>query len=215
MWPWAYAFFIRPWHLRWGATGEEVEKPLPGDELVPDPAIESTRAITISASAEEVWTWLVQIGQGRGGLYSYDFLENLARLDIHSVDRIVEELQNLQVGDLVRLAPERFGPEAGFRVVGLDPLRALLLHQPTHPDTRRPVDRNAPNLGAYFGWNWAFVLEELDAKSTRFIVRSRVDGRPRPLIRLFFTLLVEIPHFVMERGMLKGIKERAEKGGGS
>jgi len=73
----------------------------------------------------------------------------------------------------------------------------------------------APNPGAYFGWNWAFVLEESDAKSTRLIVRSRVDGKPRPLIRLFFTLLVEVPHFVMERGMLKGIKERAEKDSGS
>ncbi|MDQ3863967.1 MAG: hypothetical protein M3317_10780, partial [Actinomycetota bacterium] len=107
--------------------------------------------------------------------------------------------------------PERFGPEAGFRVVGLDPPRALLLHQPTDPDTRRPVDRGAPDLGAYFGLNWAFVLEELDGRSARLIVRSRVDGKPRPLIRLFFTLLVEVPHFVMERGMHKGIKGRAEK----
>ncbi|MDQ3862665.1 MAG: hypothetical protein M3317_04045, partial [Actinomycetota bacterium] len=145
MWPWAYAFFIRPWHLRWGATGEETEKPLPGDDLVPDPAIESTRAITINVPEAEVWPWVMQLGQSRGGLYSYDFLENLAGLDIHSVDGIVEELQDLEAGDLVRLAPERFGPEAGFRVVGLDPPRALLLHQPTDPDTRRPVDRGAPD----------------------------------------------------------------------
>lgn len=209
--PWVYAFFIRPWHLRWGATEEEITKPLPGDELVPHPAIESTRATTVAAPVEEVWPWIAQLGQGRGGLYSYDFLGNLAGLDIHSADRIVTELQNLKVGDLVRLAPEQFGPEAGFRVVGVDPVRVLLLHQPTDPDTKRPMDRDAPNLGSYFGWNWAFVLGGRDRHATRLIIRSRVDGKPRPLIRLLFTPLVEIPHFVMERWMLKGIKERAER----
>ena len=68
--PWAYAFVIRPWHLRWGATDEEIGKPLPGDELVSNPAIESTRAITVNAPVEEVWPWLAQIGQDRGGFYS-------------------------------------------------------------------------------------------------------------------------------------------------
>lgn len=113
------------------------------------------------------------------------------------------KVQDLRLGDLVRLAPERFGPEAGLRVVGPDPLRTLLLHQPTDPGTRRPMDRGSPNQGAYFGWNWAFVLEGSDGGSTRLIVRSRVDGRPR--------VLVEIPHFVMERGMLRGIERRAER----
>jgi hypothetical protein len=72
--PWAYAFAIRPWHLRWGATDEEVEKPLPGDELVPDPGIQSTRAITVHAPVEKVWQWLAQVGQDRGGFYSYEWL---------------------------------------------------------------------------------------------------------------------------------------------
>jgi hypothetical protein len=141
------------------------------------------------------------------------FLENLADLNIHSADRIVPEPQNLKVGDFVRLAPEQFGPEAGFRVVEVDPVRALLFHQPTDPDTKRPPDRTVANLDAYVGWNWAFLLEESDGGSTRLIVRSLVGGKPRSLIQLFFTLLVEIPHFVMERGTIKGIKERAERGG--
>lgn len=85
--PWAYLLFVRPWHLHWGATDEEVRKRLPGDELAPHPALESTRAVIIRAPAKEVWRWLVQLGQDRGGFYSYDFLENLAAADIHNVDQ--------------------------------------------------------------------------------------------------------------------------------
>src|SRR5215216_2488282 len=150
--------------------------------------------------------WLVQLGQGRGGMYSYDWLENLADLDIHSAEEIVPELQDLEVGDLVLLAPERMGAEAGLRVAVLESGRTLVLHQPADPDTGRPVDRNDPNLGRYYGWNWAFVLDVVDPDTTRLIVRSRVDGRPRYPIKTFYTLLLEFPYFVMERGMLKGIK---------
>jgi hypothetical protein len=210
--PWAYLLIVRPWHLSWGATGEDVRKRLPGDELVPHPTLESTRAVTIRAPAEEVWRWLVQLGQGRGGMYSYDWLENLADLDMHSTEEIVLELQDLEVGDLVRLAPERMGAEAGLRVAAMEPGRALVLHQPADPDTGHPHDREDPDLGNYYGWNWVFVLEEVDPDTTRLIVRSRVDGRPRYLIKAFYTLLLEVPHFVMERGMLKGIRRRAEKG---
>jgi len=208
--PWVYLLIVRPWHLSWGATGEDVRKRLPGDELVPHPTLESTRAVTIGAPAEEVWRWLVQLGQDRGGMYSYDWLENLADLQMHSTEEIVPELQDLEVGDLVRLAPERMGAEAGLRVAAMEVGRALVLHQPADPESGRPHDREDPDLGNYYGWNWVFVLEEVDADSTRLIVRSRVDGRPRYLIKAFYTLLLEFPHFVMERGMLKGIKRRAE-----
>jgi hypothetical protein len=144
-------------------------------------------------------------------LYSYDWLENLADLDVHSAEEIVPELQDLKVGDLVRLAPESMGAEAGLRVAVMDPGRALVLHQPVDPHTGRPLDRDDPGFGTYYGWNWAFVLEEPDEGSTRLIVRSRVDGRPRALIGTFYSLLLEFPHFVMERGMLKGVKKRAER----
>jgi hypothetical protein len=144
-------------------------------------------------------------------MYSYDWLENLADLDMHSTEEIVPDFQVLKVGDLVRLAPERMGAEAGLRVAAMEPGRALLLHQPVDSNTGRPVDRDDPALGNYYGWNWAFVLENGDQDTTRLIVRSRVDGRPRYLIKAFYTLLLEFPHFVMERGMLKGIKERAER----
>jgi len=209
--PWTYMSIVRPWHSRWGATEGEARGALPYDHFVPRAIYQTTRAITIDAPAGQVWRWLVQVGQGRGGLYSYDRLENLADLDVHSADEIVPELQDLKVGDLVRLAPESMGAEAGLRVAVMEPGRALVLHQPADPHTGRPIDRDDPGLGNYYGWNWAFVLEETDGGSTRLIVRSRIDGRPRVPIAVFYMLLLEFPHFVMERAMLKGIKRRAER----
>ena len=93
---------LRGSHNRWGATPAEVSATMPGDELVPKPKITSTRAITINAPPHEVWPWLAQIGQSRGGFYSYDALENLARCDIHSADRIIPQLQQLHPGGLSR-----------------------------------------------------------------------------------------------------------------
>ena len=209
--PWVYFLLVRPWHLNWSVTEEEARRPLPYDQFVPRPVAQITHAITIHAPAEEVWRWLVQLGQGRGGMYSYDWLENLADLEMHSTEEIVPELQDLEVGHLVRLAPERMSAEAGLRVAAMEPGRVLVLHQPVAPDTGRPLDREDPSLGRYYGWNWAFVLDEIGEDSTRLIVRSRVDGRPRYPIKAFYTLLLEFPHFIMERKMLKGIKERAER----
>ena len=101
----AYRYVVQPWHKTWGATEEEAQKPLPGDEFVPDPAYMTTRAITIEAPPEDVWPWLVQVGQDRGGFYSYEWLENIFGLDIHNADEIISEWQNLEVGDIVRLGP--------------------------------------------------------------------------------------------------------------
>lgn len=95
----AYIFLARPRLLRWGATDQEVDGLLPGDDLIPNADVTATRAITISASADQVWPWIAQLGQGRGGFYSCDFLENLIGADIHSADRIVPELQGIDVGD--------------------------------------------------------------------------------------------------------------------
>ncbi len=161
--------------MRWGATDVEVGKPLPGDELVPHPVMASTRAVTINAPAEAIWPWLVQIGVGRGGWYSYDWLENLAGLHIHSAERIHPEWQDLQVGDIVPMDPEGYGAT----VVAIEPNRALVME----------------NYGA-------FVLEAIDATTTRLIVRMRVPGGWPAAMHL---LLVEIPHFIMERRMLLGI----------
>ena len=97
---------LRAWYNRWGATEEETRRALPGDELVTLSQMGYTRSVVIHAPATRVWQWLVQIGQGRGGMYSYDGLENLAGCNIHMVDRIVPELQELKTGDLIRLGPK-------------------------------------------------------------------------------------------------------------
>ncbi len=115
---------LRPWYGKWGATTAELAMSLPGDELVPDPVLTANRAISIAAPAKEIWPWLLQLGQGRGGFYSYQRLENLVGCNIHNADQIVPEYQNLQVGELVRLGPEGM---PAFTVAAIKPGSALIL----------------------------------------------------------------------------------------
>ncbi len=98
-----YLRFIRPWQLRWGATDEEVARAMPGDEVVTSPMFNATRGVTINAQPEEIRPWLVQIGCKRAGWYSYDWIDNLG---IPSANRIVPELQHLEVGDLIPFSPD-------------------------------------------------------------------------------------------------------------
>src|SRR5271157_4609031 len=91
-----YILFARPRHLRWGASAQECDASLPGDDLIVTPDLTATRAITVRAPADQVWPWIAQLGQGRGGFYSYDFLENLAGCDIHSADRIIPGWQDIR-----------------------------------------------------------------------------------------------------------------------
>lgn len=174
-----YPALVRPWMLRWGATDEEVRKPLPGDELVPRPGVSSTRAISVNAPVEMVWPWLAQIGQDRGGFYSYAWLENLAGCHMRNADHVHPEWQRRTVGEVVKLHPL-----TGCKVAAFEPNHALVLE----------------------GWG-AFVVEPQDALHSRVILRSRV---PRGWPTVFDVLLIELPHFIMERKMLHGIKERAE-----
>lgn len=190
-----YALVIRPWHLRWGATDEEVSKPLPGDEIVPSPKLQATHAVTVNAPASEVWPWVVQIGQGRGGFYSYDWIENLMGLNIHSADRIIPEFQHLEIGDTVPLAPDGFGPP----VVAIEPENHLVLGGTLEVQP-----------GAFFSTSWGFFLEDLANEKTRLIERFRLDWSPSLRDTLFYRLVIEPGAFIMERKMLLGIKERAE-----
>lgn len=115
-----YAFFIRPRHLRWGATAEEVKMPLPGDELLEHPKLNATHAITIDAPVADVWPWLVQVGQNRAGFYSYTWLENLVGCAMHNANQIVPEWQELKVGDEVWLHPKA----PPLKVLAIEPGRA-------------------------------------------------------------------------------------------
>ena len=185
----------------WGATREERLAGMPGDEFVPDPKMSSTRAITIDAGPGRVWPWLAQIGMGRGGFDSYDTLENLVGCRIHSARRIVPELQQLRVGQLIRLAPS---PGPAYRVGLLDPLRLLVL---VGADTgSRQPDGDGKAGGLAVSWQW--LLLPLDGgRRTRLIARQRYDYPRRQ--RLLWRLANPVD-FAMERRMLKSIKARAE-----
>lgn len=197
----AYAMFLRKRLNRWGATSAELDATLPGDDKLPQSQTMSTRAITINAPAEVVWQWVIQIGQGRGGFYSYDALENLFGLNIHSADSIVPELQTLQEGDRVSLAPG--GPS--YVVAELQPVRALVLLG-TDLKTGELPDPESPD---YYGSTWSFILEPVDDRTTRFLVRGRGQANA-PWWRAFNYVLEPIT-FIMEQKMLREIKQRAEQ----
>lgn len=197
-----YATRGRGWLRRWGATEDETRRTLPGDDLLPEAVYETTHAIDVAASPEEVWPWLVQMGQGRGGFYSYDWVENLGGLDIRSADRLVPEYQQLAEGDIVRLAPH-----TGLVAAVVQPPRTLVLRAMADMASKRPPRRTDPG---YFDWSWAFVVEP-SATGSRLLIRLRADTATRPPFSLVGPLVWEPLHFLMERKMLRGIRERAER----
>ena len=185
----AYIYAVRPWHLKWGATDDEARAPLPGDELVPHPNVTATHAVTIEAPLKEVWPWLVQIGQDKGGFYSYTWLENLVGCRMHNAGRILPEFQQLRVGDAVRLHPQ------------VPPLPVLI----SEPPKTLVLGSNTDSPGT-----WGFYLKEVTGNTTRLIVRGRGDQKPGLLSWLGTHVVFEPAHFIMERKMLLGIKRRAE-----
>ncbi len=180
---------LTPWMDRWGATAEEIAASYPGDELVPAPASFVNRAITIQASPAQIYPWIAQIGAERGGWYSYTWLEGLANCPITNAGRIHEEWQTLAVGDQVKMCPGDFGPPP-YHVAQTHPNQAIVLG---HQEGDQWVDL------------WQFVLAPQADGSTRLITRTRtmmtggIWGVLHPIV------------FVMERGMLRGIKARAEE----
>jgi len=155
---------LRERYSRWGCSEGEAAEPLPGDALVQEPVLQSTRGINIDAPPREVWPWLAQMGQGRGGLYSYQGLENLMGCRMHNAAHVDPGLQQLAVGDEIRTGPSRSFPF--WRVAGLDPGKLLVLRA-CEPRTGDP----APST-------WSFVLRPLDGgRGTRLLVRSRLPAQ--------------------------------------
>jgi len=182
----------RRWYLTWGATPAEAAGPLPGDDLLPDAGMVSTRAVSIDAQPGEVWPWLVQMGSGRGGAYTYDWIENLFGLGMHSADRILPQFQHLAVGDVLPLGAD--GP--GMRVEICDRERTLVF---------RSEDEQ---------WVWIFELRP-EHDGTRLISRNRISRVGAPVARrLADRLVLEPGSLVMERKMLHGIRGRAESAPG-
>lgn len=175
---------FRPWQLRWGATNGEVSRSMPGDELLTAPTFNATRAITIAARPENVWSWLVQVGVKRGGWYSYDLLDNLGRSSARS---IVPSLQNIAVGDVLAISPD--GTQ-GLHVIALDSPRTMIWGTPGQT-------------------TWSWVLDPLPDGGTRVITRVRaVYHWTSPTI--LFSMLIEFADIWMIRKMLLTVKERAE-----
>jgi hypothetical protein len=176
----------RRWHLRWGATDDELALALPGDEMVHSPHFNFTRAITIHARPEEIWPWLVQIGYGRAGWYSYDLLDNLGR---PSAERILPELQQLRVGDWISMGGKP-RPATAMRVRAFEPNRWLLWeHQ---------------------GCPWVWVLQPIDQETTRLITRGRNRYTWKDVVFPLGPVLMEVGDPFMMRKQLRNLKRRAE-----
>jgi len=180
---------VRRWYLTWGATDVEAARTMPGDELLPRPDTLSTRAVTIDAPPSAIWPWLVQLGTGRGGAYTYDWIENLFGLGMHSADRILPQFQQLAVGDVLPVGPG--GP--GMRVAVCDAEGTLAFRS---EDGR---------------WVWIFGLYPT-AAGTRLVSRNRISTpNASRLAGAVSRIVMEPGSLVMERKMLLGIKKRAER----
>lgn len=176
-----YVKVIRPWHSRWGATEDELRRAMPGDDIVPD-AASTTRAISVDCPPEQLWPWLLQIGYGRAGWYSYDWIDNDGRPSAH---RVIPELQQLQVGGCIEMLPG-FGP----KVVELEANRHFV-------------------AGDGEGGSWCLAIYPRDGGS-RLVSRWRQAWKSSSLAAKFFILFADPGAFIMEQKMLRGVRERAE-----
>lgn len=174
---------IRPWYNRWGATDEEVSIELPGDELIPDGG-SVTRAIGIDAPPGDVWPWLVQLGFGRAGWYSYDWIDN----DGHpSAEVVVPEYQNLDVGDRILMMPDM-----GFEVLSIDPEASIV---------SKLEDGTT---------SWCLALLPQEDGSTRLLTRWRNKWGKITAANAILIALTDPGTFIMEQKMLREIRKRAE-----
>jgi hypothetical protein len=189
--PWFLAApTYRRWHLRWGASDEEVAELMPGDEFVPKSHFTATRAITIEAPPAAVWPWLVQVGFGRAGFYSYDLLDSLGR---PSADKVLEQWQDVAAGDLAAPMTGRPTADTSFRVAQFKVPEYLVW---TKPDS-----------------SWAWRLTPLPGGRTRLVTRLKQRYRLVPAT-IVTVLLLEFGDFPMMRKMLRGLKQRAERRAG-
>lgn len=199
----AHAVVVTPWASHWGATEAERTMALPGDSLLPAHAAQETRAITIHATSATVWQWVAQLGQDRGGFYSFDQLENLVGCEMPSVEELRPALQRWRLGDRLWMYPPDKGGGLGFATLrAYEPGRALVFGARTIG-----LPPSEPENGT-----WGFHVVPLSDSVTRLVVRGR-GVPPRPLLgRLFDGAFFGPAHFVMERRMLLGIRDLAERG---
>lgn len=199
-------FFLKPLRERWGLSKEEAKRPLPGNELVSSPKSKFTHAIKINAPAKYVWPWIAQIGQGRGGFYTYEALENLIGLQIYNSEVVLPDFQNPTIGDTVAFSPEDRSP-----IVICEHGRAMAIENSLDMDSKQLYDPKGPSPKNFLHLSWLWYVEALDDNHCRFISRNRVDYSPSFKNKLMFGPLTEPIVFAMDRKMCLGIKKRAER----
>jgi hypothetical protein len=193
----ANLFLFWPWMKTWGATSAEINADLPGDDLVSGANIRTTKGVTIQAAPDEIYPWLLQIGVDRGGMYSYDWLENLFGLNVRTADHIMPDLQDARIGDFWRFTPKDYvlNPGPGLYVRQLIENEAVLLCFGMEDKQQEPcID------------SWQFVLVPRENGSTRLLLRSNMAMKPELPIKLTYYI-----QFIMERKMLLTLRERAEQ----
>ncbi len=198
--------FLKPLRDRWGLSKEEAKRALPGDEIVSQPNMQFTHAIEINAPSEDVWPWIAQMGQGRGGFYSYEALENLTGMNIYNSDKILQEFQNPQIGDLMP-----FSPTDAYPLVLSEPGKAMAIGLGYDMDENIQLDLESDLPANYFRLTWLWCVEPIDEHRSRFFSRNRIAYTPSFKNKLMFGLFMEPIVFAMDRKMCLGIKKRAEK----
>lgn len=194
----AWRRLIDPWQRGWGTTAAERHAGLPGDELLPHADAVATRAIAIDRPPHEVWPWIAQIGQDRGGFYSYTLIENALGARIRNAGRVHPEWQQRAVGDVV---PGDHRGRVAWEVVHLDPGRAMVLRGIAGGDEAAPLP---------YEFIWSFMLRDDGRGGTRCLARERWAHDGSRAGRIAVALLVP-GSFVMTRGMLRGIRRRASR----
>lgn len=194
-----YFGVVWQWMATWGATSQEITATLPGDELVSNPERVTTQAVTIRATPEQIYPWLLQIGVDRGGMYSYDDLENLVGLNVHTIDSIDAKFQNVQAGDFWGFTPKNYSVQdgPGVFVMQLAPNRAVVgcfgvASQPPPPCTG----------------TWQLVVQPQSNDTSRLILRSRTS--PDSPLSGWFGRVFDGVTFIMQRGMLLGFRDRIQ-----
>lgn len=194
------AFIVRPWHLSWGATAAEQRMMLGGDAFMSNVHYQSTRAISIDAPAREVFPWLVQMGQNKGGLYSYEMLENFAGCNMTNADRIHPEWQTTKKGDAFFM-DARIPP---LTVAIVDAPRAFVIYAGPDRSLHRHASKAA--MPGNVAVSWSFNVMPFGDERSRLIIRWRSTWERSFFNDMVNGWMIEPIHFIMERGMLKGLR---------
>jgi hypothetical protein len=200
----AYRALVRPRLLNWNASPRDIDRSWPGDQLTPVPHSIATRAIEIEATPLEIWPWIGQIGQDRGGFYSYTWLENIFGAQISNTEKLVADYQKRKVGDTVWLAARKaYGGRARMVVAQLDAPHSMVLIYPD--DAEVFIGEGRARYGT-----WAFILDPIDERRTRLVMRTRAGEFDSTVRRLLDFAFWEPAHFIMETRMMRTIKRLAE-----